>query len=367
MKNSISVYQQPMYEVTENQINALAERLPAIMKIQGDTDGQREQLITESYYHIKAIEVITSAVQGTIDDIKRILLPALPAFQAVDEEAVAKEKLEKGKSTLVEKEIQLAELTSRLQLFPVDPVKSKRLVLLYVFMIIVAGVDLTLAYTSAQAGGFNVFISALYALLAAVLITSTHFIIAPFINAARTQKTRTIRTILTVLLGILFFTFMGNVRTQALTEVDISIGGSASEYAVNTWMMPIVGFLLFVIILLFSLQVHRSTLESKNQSERDKLNMQINKIIQEIDLLKKEIEAIPQTVIAQKQQARELYYYYQTAVKRCVHIASQAIVAYKNAYVSARPDMETPCFMQEPVHFTFDTAININELKTEVV
>lgn len=367
MNKNISVYQQTFQEDTENQISSLAEKLPAIMRIQGDTDGKRKEMITSGHYRIRTIDVTTSTVQGTIDDIKRILLPAIPAFKAIEAEAAANKRLDTLKANLSSKEIQLVDKQSHYKLLPGDAYKRRQHKVLYIFMLTAAGIDSIIAYSSFLSGGYSYFISGLYSMLAAALIASAHFVVTPLIKKALSNKERNVRTLLAILMGALFFIVMGNARTEALSEIDISVGGVSQDFTMKRFIMPMIGFLVFVVILLFSLQVYCSKWERKNQFEREKLAKQIRGISREISLLKEEIEAIPHEVTKQKQQARELFYYYKTAVKRCENIAIQAVFAYRQAFVSSRISVEVPDFMLETPKFLFDTSIQINEVKTEVV
>lgn len=356
----------------EERITNLEHELKDFAQIQAKEDAMKEHELTQSLFIIKIKDHIGSKVQIIIDVIRNLLLPTSLVFSAAEIDQAARKKIQLKTNEKHDKLQHRASLQRKLAAIFIDPLKKKYGKWLLLATILVGAGDAALAYSSFRYGGYPILMAFLSAVAIGAVISVSHLLYAGWIKRAGTVWQRTGRIMLILVIGFVFFAWIGNLRAEAANStVSIALNGNTvsarSSPHLNGWAVAVISFILFVAILFLSLLFWRSKRERLEQEEYHKLEKDIVVIESEISMLEKEVADIERTATVQKSEARTVYDYATSSIRKAKGIGRNAIILYKQTYARFHDDV-VPAFFSDSTEPTYDESFQfIKPVKTEPI
>jgi disulfide bond formation protein DsbB len=353
------------HPAVESHIFNLDAELNDFAKLQGKEDAQKDSMLTETLFNIKIKEHVRSKIQMAIDFIKNILLVTSMVFDAAEIDRIAQKKVQEINNEINDRLHSRGSLKRKVASIIIDPLKKKYGKWLTVIALCVGAGDAALAFGSFRHGAFTVLQALLAALAIGAIISVSHLLYARWIKRAKTETQRVFRILLMLSVAFTFFAWIGNLRAQAANNtVSIALDGnnvsSVSSPHLNGWAIAIISFVLFSAVLFLSLLLWKSKEERLKEQEHEKLIREISVIDAEINALEKQKIDIENKAAIQKSEARKIFDYAISSIRRCKNIGQGAISKYKQTYARFHNDI-VPAFFADQCDLSYDESFQFSK------
>ncbi|MEK7585795.1 MAG: hypothetical protein AAB477_00980 [Patescibacteria group bacterium] len=351
----ITTFSHPAVEAC---ITNLDSELTDFAPLQGKEDAQKDSELTETLFTIKVRDHVRSKVQMAIDFIKNSLLVTSMVFDASQIDRDAQKKVQEINNETNDHLQVRASLKRKQTAIIIDPLKKKYGKWLMIIALFVGAGDAALAFGSFRHGAYTVLQALLAALAIGAVISVSHLVYARWIKRAKTEAQRVIRIFTILSVAFIFFAWIGNLRAQASNNtVSIALDGNnvsaVSSSHLNGWAIAIISFVLFAAVLFLSLLLWKSKEERLIEQEYDKLETEILKIDAEIKAFGIQKTEIESKAAIQKSEARKVFDYAISSIRRCKNIGQSAITKYKQTYARFHNDVVPP-FFGSSCDFTYE-------------
>lgn len=353
-------------QVIEDHIKDLDAGLNDFVKLEAKQNAQSEHLLTKPLFNIKVKDHIESRVQASIFFIKNLLLPASQFFSAVEIDEAAKKNMQTKNSEINDKLHVRAEKKRKLDSIFIDPFKKKYSKYLSIVALSVGLGDAVLAFSGFR-HSYPVAFALISALSVGVVIAISHLGYTKWIKSAESGKQRRTRMVIILSGAFLFFLALGMFRANASNQtvninLDETTASAVSNAHISGLTVALVSFALFVGVFFLALMLWKTKKERMDEEEASRLLTEIQKIDTEVEVLQSEIEAIEENANKQKQEARVIYDFASSAIKRCKSIGVDAVITYRKIYVRFRNN-DVPSFFAEPCEFQYDESYQLPKIQ----
>ncbi len=357
------------HPVVEDYITNLDAELIDFAKLQAKEDAQKDTELTETLFTIKVKDHIRSKIQMAIDFIKNILLVTSMVFDATEIDREAQKKTREINNETNDRLQIRASLKRKLASIIIDPLKKKYGRWLMLVALFVGAGDAALAYGSFRHGAYTALQALLASLAIGAVISVSHLLYARWIKKARTEIQKMTRIFIILSVAFIFFAWIGNLRAEATNnKVSIALDGNnvsaVSSPHLNGWAIAIISFVLFATVLFLSLLLWKSKEERLKEQEYEKLSREISAIDSEINTLEKQKTDIQNMAAVQKSEARKIFDYATSSIRKCKNIGQGAITRYKQVYARFHNDVVPP-FFGSPCNFIYDESFQFPKLQKQ--
>lgn len=342
-------------------LNNIENELFDFADIQGKQDGQKDTEPTEGIYKINVTDPVRNKVQLAIDFIRKTLLSTSIIIGAAETDKAAQKQIQANKNHINDKAHKKASINRKMGSLAGDPQKQKYAKWLIVVAVFVGIADAALAYGSFRHGAYTALQATLAALAIGAVISLSHLLYAGWIKESPNKNVKIFRTLVILMVAFTFFAWIGNLRAGASNNtVSIALEGNnviaASTPQLNGWAIAIISFVLFVAVFFLSLLFWRSKKERQDEQEYNRLKSELDKIDTEVQKLEKDNIAIEANATAEKQEARKIYDYATSSIRRAKSIGVNTITKYMQVY--ARFHNNVPKFFEYKNEVVYDESFH---------
>jgi hypothetical protein len=357
-------------KIIDDHLDNHEAELSDFAKLQGKQDALNEHSISKTLFNINFLNPVISKTQGLIFVVTNTLLPASQFFSAKEIDETAKRNVRSKNNEINDKLHARAEKKRKLESIFIDPFKKKYSKYLPVVSITVGFGDAVLAFSGFR-HSYPLGFALISALAVGLVIAMSHLGYTKWIKSAESDKQRRTRMIIVLTSAFLFFLSLGMFRADASNQtVNLNLDettASVSNSHMSGLTIAIISFALFVGVFFLALMLWKTKKERIDEEEAKKLLVEIQKIDTEIKALKSEIDVIEENANKQKQEARIIYDFASSAIKRCKSIALNAVATYQKVYARFRNN-DIPDFFNEPCDFQFDDSFQLSKIhKSETI
>ncbi len=372
MERNIALPHSFLHPEVEAQLQSLDGELTQFATLSAKEDAGKGTAMTETVYDIRVAQPIVGNVQAVIDHIRKILLPTSLLFDTVAIDQQARKKVEVKSKEKTDKLLHRGSLMRKLAAIIIDPLKKKYAKWLLPLAIVIGMGDGSLAFTSFRHGGYTLLMALVSAIAIGAVISQSHLLYAGWIKQATTYKGRIGRILLVLGISFIFFGWIGNLRSNAVNNVvsiaiDSNTVSAASSPHLNGWAIAFISFFLFAAILFLSLILWRNKKERLEQEEYDRIEKEIAVVDSELAAIDAENTEIEAAATKQKREARIIYDYATSSIRKAKGIGRNAISLYKRTYLRYSNDI-MPDFFSDTKEPTYDESFQfVKPVKTELV
>ncbi len=349
METKLVLYKPIYHPELEAYLTSLENELNDFAELQGKEDGQKDEEPSEVIYKITVADPVHNKIQLAIDYVRKTLLSTSMILGAAETDKSAQAKIKSNKNEINDKLHKLASIKRKMATLVSDPQKRRYAKWLIIVALFVGAGDAALAYGSFRHGAYTALQAFLAATAIGAVISMSHLLYAGWIKQATTPNQKLFRILLILTVAFIFFAWVGNLRASASNDtVNIALDGNnviaTSSPLLNGWAVAVISFVLFVAVFFLSLLFWRSKKERMDEQEYKRVQVEATKIETEIKDLEKENIDIESNTTGQKQEARKIYDYAVSSIRRAKSIGVNAITKYMQVYARFHNNILPPFF-----------------------
>jgi hypothetical protein len=350
-----------VYPEVESKISATEAELNAFAVAQAIEDAQSNEELTETRDHIIVLQPVFNQVQLGIYDTNAKVLPTANILSVKEIETKTNKEIDVISKQIKDQLLEKGKLVHRRNELPVNHKKRAWAKFLMPVAISAALCDLVLTYSNAR-GFFPWYFALILACAVGCLIAFGHIPISSWIHKSTKDHKKLLKAGLVLILAGLFFWVLGNMRAQAVNSavnigIDSSTVTTGSTYHIYGWAIALISFALFTVVLLFSVYTWTTKKEHEIERQYDILTNSIKNCDAEIEKLNRKKIEISTTAQKQKHEARRIFNYASSCIRRLKMIGDAAILKYRQTYIRYS-SKQVPHFFDKPISNKYDEGFN---------